>query len=142
MKVTRTTFVGRGRRCEGGIKGRLGRQQCGKGRRERMGRGRLRGRGELRIAAADDESVGQGPEQQTADGEAAEEGISLKGLGQLVKMGLGTISGDITEINLDDPKRTVVMELEANNFEVRGGPLERGAARAVHFAKCRRWLRS
>ena len=107
-----------------------------------MGRGRLRGRGELRIAAADDESAGQGPEQQTADGEAAEEGISLKGLGQLVKMGLGTISGDITEINLDDPKRTVVMELEANNFEVRGGPLERGAARAVHFAKCRRWLRS
>ena len=32
-------------------------------------------------------------------------------------MGLGTRSGDITEINLDDPTRTVVMELEANNFE-------------------------
>ena len=36
-------------------------------------------------------------------------------------MGLGTISGDITEINLDDPTRTVVMELEANNFEDKDG---------------------
>ena len=87
--------------------------------------------------------------------------INMRGLTQLIKMGLGTISGDITEINLyvtiraretrslpfggvaccpgrwrvltissddasficfcdpyrDDPTRTVVMELEANNFE-------------------------
>lgn len=39
--------------------------------------------------------------------------IDFKGLKQLVSMGLGTISGDITEINLKDPKRTVVMELGA-----------------------------
>ncbi|CEF96790.1 hypothetical protein OT_ostta01g04585 [Ostreococcus tauri] len=47
--------------------------------------------------------------------------IDFKGLKQLVSMGLGTISGDITEINLKDPKRTVVMELEANNFEDKDG---------------------
>ena len=29
--------------------------------------------------------------------------IDFKGLKQLISMGLGTISGDITEINLDDP---------------------------------------
>ena len=40
-------------------------------------------------------------------------GIDFRGLKQLVSMGLGTLSGDITEINLDDPKRTVVMELGA-----------------------------
>ena len=46
---------------------------------------------------------------------------STSRLKQLVSMGLGTISGDITEINLDDPTRTVVMELEANNFEDKDG---------------------
>ena len=56
------------------------------------------------------------------DGEGAKEpGIDFTGLKQLVSMGLGTISGDITEINLDDPTRTVVMELEANNFEDKDG---------------------
>lgn len=50
--------------------------------------------------------------------------IDMAGLSQLIKMGLGTISGDIKEINLDDPTRTVVMELEANNFEdADGNPL-------------------
>ena len=38
-----------------------------------------------------------------------EDGIDFTGLKQLISMGLGTISGDITEINLDDPARTVVM---------------------------------
>ena len=53
-----------------------------------------------------------------------EDGIDFTGLKQLVSMGLGTISGDITEINLDDPTRTVVMELEANQFEdADGNPL-------------------
>ena len=47
--------------------------------------------------------------------------IDMAGLSQLIKMGLGTISGDIKEINLDDPTRTVVMELEANNFEDKDG---------------------
>ena len=47
--------------------------------------------------------------------------IDMAGLSQLIKMGLGTVSGDIKEINLDDPTRTVVMELEANNFEDKDG---------------------
>ena len=50
-----------------------------------------------------------------------EAGIDFKGLKQLISMGLGTISGDITEVNLKDPTRTVVMELEANNFEDKDG---------------------
>ena len=50
-----------------------------------------------------------------------EAGSDFKGLKQLISMGLGTISGDITEINLKDPTRTVVMELEANNFEDKDG---------------------
>ncbi|KAK3285696.1 hypothetical protein CYMTET_6710 [Cymbomonas tetramitiformis] len=37
--------------------------------------------------------------------------ISGEGLIQLVKMGLGAISSDVKEINLDDPERTVVMEV-------------------------------
>ena len=55
------------------------------------------------------------------EAEKEEAGIDFKGLKQLISMGLGTISGDITEINLDDPTRTVVMELEANNFEDKDG---------------------
>lgn len=47
------------------------------------------------------------------DDDEDEPGIDFRGLKQLVSMGLGTLSGDITEINLDDPKRTVVMELGA-----------------------------
>eukprot|EP00465_Bigelowiella_longifila_P003539 CAMPEP_0185251666 /NCGR_PEP_ID=MMETSP1359-20130426/1015_1 /TAXON_ID=552665 /ORGANISM="Bigelowiella longifila, Strain CCMP242" /LENGTH=78 /DNA_ID=CAMNT_0027833643 /DNA_START=428 /DNA_END=664 /DNA_ORIENTATION=- len=31
------------------------------------------------------------------------------------------MAGDIKEINLKDPKRTVVLELEANNFEDENG---------------------
>merc|ERR1712118_527249 len=53
--------------------------------------------------------------------EEEEKKISASGLSQLIKMGMGAISGDITEINLKDPKRTVVMELEANNFEDEDG---------------------
>ena len=52
--------------------------------------------------------------------------IDFKGLKQLISMGLGTISGDITEINFDkeNASRAVVMELEANNFEdAEGNPL-------------------
>eukprot|EP00467_Chlorarachnion_reptans_P024909 CAMPEP_0114510046 /NCGR_PEP_ID=MMETSP0109-20121206/13563_1 /TAXON_ID=29199 /ORGANISM="Chlorarachnion reptans, Strain CCCM449" /LENGTH=135 /DNA_ID=CAMNT_0001689297 /DNA_START=92 /DNA_END=496 /DNA_ORIENTATION=+ len=46
------------------------------------------------------------------------------GVRQLVSMGMGTMAGDIKEINLKDPKRTVVLELEANNFEdADGNPL-------------------
>jgi hypothetical protein len=48
-------------------------------------------------------------------------GIDFRGLKQLVSMGLGTLSGDITEINLDDPKRTVVMELGACACAMRRG---------------------
>ena len=62
------------------------------------------------------------------EGEEEEAGIDFTGLKQLVSMGLGTLSGDITEINLDDPTRTVVMELEANNFEDKdGNPLQLNA---------------
>ena len=53
-------------------------------------------------------------------------GMTGKGMSQLVKMGLGAISGDITEINFDkeNASRAVVMELEANNLEdSEGNPL-------------------
>jgi hypothetical protein len=53
-------------------------------------------------------------------------GMTAKGMSQLVKMGLGAISGDITEINFDkeNASRAVVMELEANNLEdSEGNPL-------------------
>ena len=71
-------------------------------------------------SAPSDERGGGGSSSgvDAAGDDGKKEGIDMKGLGQLVKMGMGAISGDITEINLDDPKRTVVMELEANNFEV------------------------
>lgn len=47
---------------------------------------------------------------ETDEAEATQQnGMTGAGLRQLIKMGLGTISGDITEINLDDPARTVVM---------------------------------
>jgi hypothetical protein len=39
---------------------------------------------------------------------------------------MGTISGDITEINWNDPQRTVVMELEANNLEDENGDVKKG----------------
>jgi hypothetical protein len=70
-------------------------------------------------AAAEDED-----DADDADGEGS--GIDFKGLKQLISMGLGTISGDITEINFDkeNASRAVVMELEANNFEdAEGNPL-------------------
>jgi hypothetical protein len=65
------------------------------------------------------------PVKLDENGDAIEDnGIDFTGLKQLISMGLGTIAGDITEINLDDPTRTVVMELEANNFEdADGNPL-------------------
>uniref|UniRef100_A0A061QTU7 Uncharacterized protein n=1 Tax=Tetraselmis sp. GSL018 TaxID=582737 RepID=A0A061QTU7_9CHLO len=52
-----------------------------------------------------------------AEQESKKLGISFEGVKQLVMMGMGTVAGDIKEINLNDPQRTVVMELEANNFE-------------------------
>ncbi len=65
-----------------------------------------------------------------------ESGIDFTGLKQLVQMGLGTIAGDITEINLDDPTRTVVMELEANQFEdADGNPLAPRAIDNVGFVE-------
>ena len=53
-------------------------------------------------------------------------GMTGKGMSQLVKMGLGAISGDITEINFDkeNASRAVVMELEANNLEDSDGYTE------------------
>lgn len=60
------------------------------------------------------------------DEEGNPKGMTAKGMSQLVKMGLGAISGDITEINFDkeNASRAVVMELEANNFEdAEGNPL-------------------
>lgn len=65
--------------------------------------------------------AGKAPPPPAPREEEDEPKINMAGLSQLIKMGLGTISGDITEINLDDPTRTVVMELEANNFEDKDG---------------------
>mmetsp|Transcript_7444 Transcript_7444/g.24737 ORF Transcript_7444/g.24737 Transcript_7444/m.24737 type:complete len:141 (-) Transcript_7444:800-1222(-) len=59
--------------------------------------------------------------KKEAETETEEAAISGSGLRQLIKMGLGAVSGDITEINLNDPQRTVVMELEANQFEDKDG---------------------
>merc|ERR1712178_21449 len=59
--------------------------------------------------------------EEEGNTQTKENSIDFKGLKQLVSMGLGTMSGDITEINLDDTQRTVVMELEANNFEDEDG---------------------
>ena len=64
------------------------------------------------------------PLSNEVDENGKPKGMTGKGLSQLVKMGLGAISGDITEINFDDPGRAVVMELEANNFaDEKGKPL-------------------
>ena len=57
--------------------------------------------------------VARAAKESTEGDDDDEPGIDFRGLKQLVSMGLGTLSGDITEINLDDPKRTVVMELGA-----------------------------
>jgi hypothetical protein len=62
------------------------------------------------------------------DDDEDEAKIDFKGLKQLISMGLGTMSGDITEINLKDPKRTVVMELGASSR------LDRNARRAYEGA--------
>mmetsp|Transcript_39316 Transcript_39316/g.54617 ORF Transcript_39316/g.54617 Transcript_39316/m.54617 type:complete len:134 (-) Transcript_39316:119-520(-) len=64
--------------------------------------------------------------EEVPEGEEEEAGIKMSGLRQLISMGLGTISGDITEINLNDPARTVVMELEANNLEDENGEVAKG----------------
>eukprot|EP00469_Lotharella_globosa_P013095 CAMPEP_0167790300 /NCGR_PEP_ID=MMETSP0111_2-20121227/11227_1 /TAXON_ID=91324 /ORGANISM="Lotharella globosa, Strain CCCM811" /LENGTH=121 /DNA_ID=CAMNT_0007682689 /DNA_START=236 /DNA_END=601 /DNA_ORIENTATION=+ len=66
------------------------------------------------------------PEEGESEGASAQEKnrFSMAGVRQLISMGLGTMAGDIKEINLNDPKRTVVLELEANNFEdAEGNPL-------------------
>mmetsp|Transcript_29765 Transcript_29765/g.65011 ORF Transcript_29765/g.65011 Transcript_29765/m.65011 type:complete len:154 (-) Transcript_29765:545-1006(-) len=52
--------------------------------------------------------------------------MSWAGVRQLISMGMGTMAGDITEINLNDPARTVVMELEANNLEDEKGDVKKG----------------
>ena len=61
--------------------------------------------------------------------------IDFKGLKQLISMGLGTISGDITEVNLDDPTRAVGMELGAS----RRSPSPRAARRLDMFLGARRY---
>ena len=65
-------------------------------------------------------------EQLSNEDENGNPKMTGKGMSQLVKMGLGAISGDITEINFDkeNASRAVVMELEANNLEdSKGNPL-------------------
>ena len=64
--------------------------------------------------------------------------ITLKGLSQLIAMGLGSpLSGDLKEINLNDPKRTVVFELDANNFEdADGNPISQGKVRVSRACGC------
>merc|ERR1711907_410954 len=95
---------------QGTMMSRRGRGIGGVGRKGMIGRRRTR-RSRMN-AEKDDRKEGEGKEEKK---------ISASGLSQLVKMGMGAISGDITEINLNDPKRTVVMELEANNFEDEDG---------------------
>lgn len=65
-------------------------------------------RGVSVVARAGKKSPGKASEVEEDEAK-----IDFKGLKQLISMGLGTMSGDITEINLKDPKRTVVMELGA-----------------------------
>lgn len=63
--------------------------------------------------------------KRTKSFKEAEEELKARGGGgdfwQLLKMGAGTFSGDLKEINLKDPERSVVFELEANNFETKDG---------------------
>lgn len=70
--------------------------------------------------------------------ESDEPKITLKGLSQLISMGLGSpLSGDLKEINLNDPKRTVVFELDANNFEdADGNPISQGKVRVSRACGC------
>ena len=66
------------------------------------------------------------PLSNETDAEGKPKGLTAKGMSQLIKMGLGAVSGDITEINFDkeNAARAVVMELEANNLEdAEGNPL-------------------
>ena len=70
-----------------------------------------------RVVKCKSRDRGEEVKNTEVDAEEKEDKIDFKGLKQLISMGLGTMSGDITEINLNDPQRTVVMELEANNFE-------------------------
>eukprot|EP00873_Tetraselmis_striata_P024570 jgi/Tetstr1/444834/TSEL_032676.t1 len=72
-----------------------------------------RAAGQRKEADATQESAA---EEEKPEGKAGPK-IDFVGVKQLIMMGMGTIAGDITEINLNDPARTVVMELEANNFE-------------------------
>lgn len=74
----------------------------------------------------------------TEEEESDEPKITLKGLSQLIAMGLGSpLSGDLKEINLNDPKRTVVFELDANNFEdADGNPISQGKVRFSRARGC------
>mmetsp|Transcript_4117 Transcript_4117/g.6365 ORF Transcript_4117/g.6365 Transcript_4117/m.6365 type:complete len:176 (-) Transcript_4117:102-629(-) len=67
------------------------------------------------------ESEGDTDQQAVEEKEEEKRGVDWSGVRQLISMGMGTMAGDIKEINLDDPKRTVVLELEANNFEDENG---------------------
>ena len=80
-------------------------------------------------------STTEGTEEGSKDDEPK---ITLKGLSQLIAMGLGSpLSGDLKEINLNDPKRTVVFELDANNFEdADGNPISQGKVRFSRACGC------
>jgi len=65
-------------------------------------------------------------EQEVVEDSYEEPKLSWAGVRQLISMGMGTMSGDITEINWHDPARTVVMELEANNLEDEKGNVKKG----------------
>jgi hypothetical protein len=88
-----------------------------------------------RVAARGARVVVRAAKKKQEATEEDEAKIDFRGLKQLISMGLGTISGDITEINLDDPKRTVVMELGASHRS----PAPRRARRADTFTRARRY---
>lgn len=75
-------------------------------------------------------------EEATETQEKKPKEMSSKGFWQLLKMGAGTFSGDLKEVNLNDPQRTLVFELEANNFEDKDGkPLDYGANKPGYVPK-------
>ena len=71
----------------------------------------------------------------TRDSDGDEPKLTWKGFLQLLAMGAGSpLSGELKEINLKDPKRTVVFELDANNFEdADGNPISQGKYRDAGY---------
>ena len=114
MLVARGTRVGQVSRRQCPLKLRLSRGHCS-----------------FRVHAKSSKST-------TEEEESDEPKITLKGLSQLIAMGLGSpLSGDLKEINLNDPKRTVVFELDANNFEdADGNPISQGKVRFSRACGC------